>query len=106
MQQLEIQYFFPLTEQIPLELDFKPSEKYLEELRTKQFADSVISAGSFLISNGVTGATTWATVNLREVEPNFTIDVDNTPITITSKEKPNFVKRYIYKMLGMKWKAK
>jgi hypothetical protein len=33
MQQLNIEYFFPLTEQIPLELDFKPCTDYAEEQR-------------------------------------------------------------------------
>lgn len=106
MQQLEIQYFFPLTEQVLLDLDFKPCEKYFEELRAKQIADSIISNGSFLISGGGVGVNTWATVSLRDVEPNFTIDIDQAPITISSKEKPNFIKRYIYKALGMKWKVK
>jgi hypothetical protein len=36
MQQLNIEYFFPLTEQIPLELNFKPCIDYAEEQRKKQ----------------------------------------------------------------------
>lgn len=103
MRQLEIQYFFPLTEQVPLDLDFTPSIKFVEEQR-KQYTNTVIS-GSYLLSTGNTGVT-WSTVNLSNIEPSFTIDVDAAPITITSKEKPNFLKRYIYKILGMKWKAK
>lgn len=105
-KQLEIKYFFPLTEQVNLDLDFKPCEKYLEELRAKQIADSVIPNGAFLIAGGGIGATTWATVNLSDVEPNFTIDIDQLPITVMSKQKPSFIRRYIYKVLGMKWKAK
>ena len=31
MEQIEIQFFFPLTEQIPLELDFTPSEQWIAE---------------------------------------------------------------------------
>lgn len=103
MHQLEIQYFFPLTEQVPLDLDFTPSIKFVEEQR-KQYNNTVIS-GSYLVSGGNTGVT-WATVSLKDMEPSFTIDVDVAPITITSKEKPNFLKRYLYKILGMKWKAK
>lgn len=105
MQQLEIKFFFPLTEQIPLDLDFTPCEKYLEELRAKQIANSIIPNGAFLVAGGGIGAT-WATVNLSDVEPNFTIDIDQMPITVMSKEKPSFIRRYIYKILGMKWKAK
>jgi hypothetical protein len=97
MYQQEIQFFWPLTEQIPLDLDYRPSYEY----EAKKRADLI--AGSVLMSNGV--GITWATVNC-PIEPSFTIDVDQTPITITSKDKPNFFKRYIYKMLGMKWKAK
>ena len=36
MQQLEIEYFFPLTEQIALDLNFKPCADYAEEQRKKQ----------------------------------------------------------------------
>jgi hypothetical protein len=101
MQQLNIQYFFPLTEQIDLDLNFTPCEKYIEDQRKKQ-----TYTGYVLDSWGAVGSNTWATVSLRDVEPNFTIDIDQTPITIQSKTKPNFFRRYIYKILGMKWKTK
>lgn len=97
MQQLEIQYFFPLTEQIPLDLDFTESTAYFEKKRQEMWAASTIT-----ISSGGTGSYTFA----NNIEPSFTIDVDQVPITIVSKNKPNFVKRWIYKTLGMKWKAK
>jgi len=106
MQQLEIKFFWPLTEQIPLDLDFKPSEDYEDEKRAVRYwANNTIASGIYLLSNGGTGGT-WTTISKDLGEPSFTIDVDYTPITIKSKEKPNFIKRYIYKMLGMKWKAK
>lgn len=98
MQQLEIQYFFPLTEQISLDLDYRPSYDYEAKKRADMIAGSVLMAGG-------TGVT-WATVSNNLGEPSFTIDVDQTPITIVSKNKPNFVKKFIYKSLGMKWKAK
>jgi len=105
MQQIEIQYFFPLTEQIELDLDYTPSLKWIEELRAEQAKNSVSAVfGSFLISNGGTGAN-WGTVIGNLGEPSFTINVDNTPITIVSKKKPNFIKKYMYKALGMKWKS-
>jgi len=95
MRQLEIQYFWPLTEQISLDLDFTDSEK-------PKFWTAGASSGTFLISNGH-GDTNWSTST---IEPSLTIDVDSCPITIRSKEKPNFIKRYIYKVLGVKWKVK
>ena len=95
MQQLEIQYFFPLTEQIPLDLDFTPCEEYVKEQQRLQLANSMQgSVTGMMLAVGVNGST------------GFTIDVDQMPITIVSKEKPGFFKAYIYKILGMKWKAK
>lgn len=99
MQQLEIQYFFPLTEQIPLDLDFSPSVAYEEQKRKEMWANSV----TLTVGNGDTGSYTFTA---SKIEPNFTIDIDQTPITVVSKKKPNFVKRWIYKTLGMKWKSK
>jgi hypothetical protein len=101
MQQLDIQYFFPLTEQIPLDLDFKPCTDYDEEQRKKQ-----IYTGYTLNNWNGTSATTWATITNSDIgAPSFTINVDKMPITIVSKKKPNFVKQFIYKTLGMKWKS-
>jgi hypothetical protein len=106
MQQLEISYFFPLTEQIDLDLDFTPSIKWIEERRAEQARNSVTAmSGSYLISNGNVG-TTWATIpNSHIGSPSFTINVDQMPITIVSKKKPNFIMKFIYKSMGMKWKS-
>jgi hypothetical protein len=100
MKQLEIEFFFPLTEQIPLELNFKPCVDYDEEQRKKQ----VYTGYTLNTWNGV-GTTAWATVSNNIGNPSFTINVDQTPITIVSKKKPNFIKQFIYKSLGMKWKS-
>lgn len=98
MQQLEIKYFFPLTEQMTLDLDFTKSETHEKQKLNTWLNNS----GTVLISNG--GTVSWATVT-GSAQPSFTIDIDQTPITIKSKEKPNFIRRYIYKALGMKWKV-
>jgi hypothetical protein len=97
MQQLEIQYFFPLTEQIPLDLDYTPSNKYDEKKLQERIAGSVLIAGG-------TG-TDWATIS-NNIEPSFQIDIDDIPITVLSKNKPNIFRRYLYKIMGVKWKAK
>jgi len=107
MQQLNIEYFFPLTEQIELDLDYTPSLKWIEEWRAEQARTSVTAmSGSFLLSNGGTNAT-WTTVttNCNLGNPSFTINIDQMPITIVSKKKPNFIIRFIYKSMGMKWKS-
>jgi hypothetical protein len=99
MQQLNIEYFFSLTEQIPLELGFKPCTDYAEEQRKKQ------NYTGYTLNNWHGGGTEWATMSTNIGSPSFTVNVDQCPITIISKNKPNFVKQFIYKTLGMKWKA-
>lgn len=102
MQQLNIDYFFPLTEQIPLDLDFKPCNDYAEEQRKKR-----VYTGYTLNTWGAlgNGGTTWTTINNNLGNPSFTINVDAMPITIVSKKKPNFIMKFIYKSMGMKWKS-
>jgi hypothetical protein len=96
MQQLNIQYFFPLTEQIPLELDYTDCAK--PKLWT------TIDSG-LTLTVGTGGTTTWTTMSTNIGNPSFTINVDAMPITIVSKKKPNFIMKFIYKSMGMKWKA-
>ena len=95
MQQLNIQYFFPLTEQIPLELDYTDCAK--PKLWTTIDSGLTLTVG--------TGGTTWTTMSTNIGNPSFTINVDAMPITIISKKKPNFIMKFIYKSMGMKWKA-
>ena len=94
MQQLEIQYFYPLTEQIPLGLDYTDCVK--PKLWTTIDSGMTLSLSAL---NGVVGTSN----NLGN--PSFTINVDAMPITIISKKKPNFIMKFIYKSMGMKWKA-
>jgi len=96
MQQLNIEYFFPLTEQIPLELDYTDCAK--PKLWT------TIDSG-LTLTVGTGGTTTWTTMSTNIGNPSFTINVDAMPITIISKKKPNFIMKFIYKSMGMKWKA-
>jgi hypothetical protein len=102
MQQLNIEYFFPLTEQIPLDLDFTLTEKYILDKRAEQIKNSVTSGMLLSVGNG---GTTWTTISNNLGNPSFTINVDAMPITIISKKKPNFIMKFIYKSMGMKWKA-
>lgn len=91
MRQLEIQYFWPLTEQIPLELNYEGCEK--PKLST------VIDSGqtfTFLNSN-----TTWGTTITAS---HLSLDIDTT--TIKVKETPSLCSRIIYKCLGIKWEKK
>jgi hypothetical protein len=93
MQQLNIEYFFPLTEQIPLDLDYtecisKPS-LYLSEGST-----FVLSGSSSLAVNQ------WVTVNTCRLE----LDVEHTIIKVA--KKPPLYRRALYKLMGIDWKIK
>ena len=91
MQQLEIQFFFPLTEQIPLDLDFTESEKP-EIWTTMSLIGGTGSTGMTLMSNG--SNVTWST-RLGDWEiPN-------------EKKQPSKLQKFMVKyFLGWKWMGK
>jgi hypothetical protein len=105
MQQLEIEYFFPLTEQIPLDLDYEPSKLYAKELNYQRSI-----AGNVLMAvDG--GYTTWSTV------PNtiaFKPEDDSvgywelgTGFYFYNKKKPNWLhQKMVALLMGLKWKDK
>lgn len=98
MYQTEIEFFWPLTEQINLDLDFSPCEKYNQDkLKNSTFIGNRFDQWS-IMPNGAQLCTITS--------QKLIIDVDQTPVTIRSKEKPNFIKRYIFKTLGMGWEQK
>ena len=99
MQQLEIDYFYPLTDQIPLGLDYKPCLDYEEHKRK----ESLQTGNRNRIDYWGNGAGLMYTTS-RSIASSFTIDMDKIPITIQSKYRPNIIKRLIYWSLGMKWK--
>ena len=90
-KQLEIDYFFPLMEQLLLDLDFTESNK------PKMWVTDFDSSSYYLKGTGTT--TNWV------VAPCLTINIDEMPITVVSKNKPNFIKQLMYKSLGVKWRA-
>jgi hypothetical protein len=93
MRQLEIDYFWPLTEQIPLGLNYEGCEK------PKLTIDSVIDSGqTFTISNG------WDTGTVSITASHLNLDIDTTVVKV--KETPNLCSRIIYKCLGLKWEKK
>lgn len=109
MQQLEIQYFFPLTEQIPLDLDYTPCVEY------QRYKAGLVPMGtitSYLV-NANNGVTSFA--NTR-VEPtiNFMPEPDSVgywevtkSLHVWRKTKPNWLHRkHTEFLLGWKWKDK
>ena len=106
--QLEISFFFPLTEQIPLELDFTPSEQWIDEFRKKQWNHNTVSFNGEYLTNSV-GSIAWAL----PPTPSFVVKQDANNIgkwEITENmfvyrpTKPNAVIRFMAKhLLGFKW---
>jgi hypothetical protein len=91
MQQLSIDFFWPLTEQIPLDLDYTDCKKPQLTIPINSGVNTI------LVSNGGTGATTITAARLQ-------LDVDTT--VIKSKTKPPLIRRWLYKLLGLKWEIK
>lgn len=90
MTQLEIKFFWPLTEQIPLDLDYTNC--------TKPNIVGTTSLNKFILSNNSITSATIVTTN------NFVLDVDKT-IVRTKKEIP-FYRKFLYKLLGLTWERK
>jgi len=91
MNQLEIQYFFPLTEQIPLDLDYGPTHLHFR-------AQGIAGTSSTPILGSIyefTSTPTWTT----------SINVDTNNIVITSKHKQPLYRRVLFKLLGINWKC-
>lgn len=103
MQQLEIQFFWPLTEQTPLGLDYTDCHK-------PKIWSTVNSTGTLTIGNG---GTTWSTI---ATTPNFEIRKEPKSVgswqlydgfNVHRPEKPKYFVRFFTKLLlGWEWKDK
>ena len=111
-EQIEIKFFFPLTEQNQLDLDFSASQQYDNEKREKYFRESVApfainpslcTSGSLIYASGTgtvaAGAytinSTGKSVGYWEVTSNFHINTDR---------KPNALARKAVRLIfGWKW---
>ncbi len=97
MQQLSIDYFWPLTEQIPLDLDYTDCKKPQLTMFIDPGAWSNFSSEIFRIDGGGTGTTSIISARLN-------LDVDTT--VIKTNTKPPLIRRGLYKLLGLKWEIK
>lgn len=87
MQQLEISFFWPLTEQVPLELDYSNCEK------PKLYSNNIIG------TNGSYGFNTGSTYTT-QIVGNFSIDADKT--TFKTSKKPNIIRKMLFNAMGIK----
>ena len=92
MYQQEIDYFFTLTEQIPLELDYSGCHK------SSPYADRTISSvPSNSTISFITSGTTWTTQIRAD-------GIETNGLTFALDKQPNFVVRWLYKLLNINWK--
>lgn len=86
MYQQEIKFFWPLTEQMELPLDYTRCKKQ-----------------SYVITNANTGSTIRVCNDGMQWDKHI-IDLDE--VNFTLNKKPFIIKRLMYKLLGLKWKVK
>jgi hypothetical protein len=109
MKQLEIQYFWPLTDQTTLDLDFTPSEQWIAEWRNKQWNNSTVTTTGNLLTVGGTGVVTWtqpqtSSFVIRPSEKNVGKWEITSGMFVYRPTKPNAVVRFMAKLLlGFKW---
>lgn len=96
MIQQQIEFFWPLTEQIPLDLDYTDCEK----------PKLVYSPGLCLVTDGPT----WSTV-ATNIAPQLTVTpIDSVGqlsiggINVGLETEPKWYQKLLYKVLGFKWK--
>jgi hypothetical protein len=95
MKQLEIEFFWPLTQQLSLDLDYSESEKskvsYNNHSGTVAFSNTDFNTGSYILHNNLISNT---------------LTVDASSIVFKVDKKPNVLHRVLYKVLGVKWDVK
>ena len=105
MKQLEIEFFWPLTEQIPLDLDFVPCFEYQKQKYEQSISDSI--AGNILTTNGfgcITGGFTTANIvpnsfHLQQSGNSVGYWQVTEGIRAYQTEKPNYIVRQLTKLL-------
>ena len=93
MNQLEIQFFWPLTEQIPLELDH--SNCYKPKINTN-------TSGTFLCSPGGSYVLTTGTTSTYALHVDGKVSMDADKMTFRTSKKPNIFRKMLFNVLGIK----
>jgi hypothetical protein len=102
MQQLNIEYFFPLTEQIPLNLDYTECDK------PKIYFTG--TSGTLLTHNGGIGSTTWSmpqTIAFHPSNDSVGYWKVGEGLQMHNKKKPSWLHQQMTKIFfGWKWENK
>jgi len=90
MYQTEIQFFWPLTEQIPLELDFSECPPHQYYVRAQGIA-------------GVSGPFNTGMVYVTQSVTTPSVEIKSGTITFSEFEMP-WYRKVLFKLMGFKWK--
>ena len=91
MRQLEIEFFWPLTEQIPLGLDYINCTK---PKLSMPYENGPINSYYFAPTNTTTSI----------MAGNLTVDVGTTVFKV--KEEPPLYRKVLYKLMNIRWEKK
>ncbi len=91
-EQLPIKFFWPLTEQVELDLEYGPTHLHYR-------AQGIAGTSSMPILGSIyefTKTPTWTT----------SVNIDADTIVVTSEKLPPLYRRLLYKLLGIRWKKR
>ncbi len=91
MYQKEIEFFFPLTEQIQLDLDYSRCVK-------PSVTANIVNGGTSIAMVSPSNLTWTTTVTASEISTERLI--------LTVDKSPSFMRKWLYKLLDIKWKIK
>lgn len=94
MHQQEIEFFWPLTEQIPLDLEYGPTHLHYR-------AQGIPGVHSISILGSTSEFTKVPVSYLPTCTTSINLDTNN--ITIISRKKPPLYRRILFRLLGIKW---
>lgn len=97
MKQLELKLFFPLTQQIPLDLDYSQCNHM--KYRTVSYPGTTIAYNN--IENPITSTSLVA-----NSARTFELHIDDDGLTLVSETRPNLIRRLTYKLIGFKWRKR
>jgi len=111
MKQLEIEFFWPLTQQVPLDLDFTPCEEYAAEKQRQLYSNSTVLS----IGNGGIGSWNGVATVSNDISLKNLVEFRPSPKSVgywkvspevnyyVSKEPNWFVKKMTKLLLGWEW---
>ena len=104
MTQLEIKFFFPFTEQIPMDLDFTESDRYAKELREEKLKKQTRESVIFGATTTTWGEPIMGSLVISGKDTISYLNVGNTKLGLNSN--PKSYQKLLFKILGFSWSKK